>query len=238
MPSRILRLASYAKAHVVEHHVPGDARGVQRALLLQDFRREGEHLAHAARAHTGLLQRAGGVRDRRQRAVDRSQVGDHHEQAAQRERAVQHVQPADDEDQRGAGQRDHRHPHREHRLLPREPQPRRHRLLADPAEAIQLVALAREALDGRDRRDDLEGAIEQHRLLRLHLLGAVGHGPRVVAQADVQERRHGQRQQRQRRRRAAAGSTNITVSVSAEVASGNTPPMIRSLTLYASASRR
>ena len=147
-----------SEAHVLEDHVSGDAGRVDGSLGIQHLGCEREHLAHAARAHPCLLQRPGRVGDRRQRPIHRREVGHDHEQAAQRERPVQHVQAADDQHQRGAGQRDRGHPDREQRFLPRQPQPRRHRLLADLAEAIQLVALAREALDRRDRREDLERA--------------------------------------------------------------------------------
>ena len=64
--------------------------------------------------------------------------------------------------------------------------------------ALQLVRLAREALDQLHRAERLVEPAEQLGLELLHPLFAVDQRPRVVAQAQVHERHDGQRQQRDR----------------------------------------
>ena len=145
-----------------------------------------------------LLERAGGVGDRRERVVDGGQIGDDHQQASHGERAVEHVKAADPEDECRARQRDRAHDHREQRFLPGEAQPRAPRAVAGVAEAAELVRLAGEALDHLDRGQDLEHPLDQRRLQRLHALGALYHPARVVAERHPQEGHHHQREQRQR----------------------------------------
>ena len=84
--------------------------------------------------------------------------------------------------------------HREERLTPREVESRTHRLVTRPRETPKLVPLASKALDGGDRRQNLEGALDNTRFENLDPFGAVGHRARVRAKAEIQEGRHHERQ--------------------------------------------
>jgi hypothetical protein len=87
---------------VLEADVAGHARGVAAAGCGDRLGREGQDLADTARADDRLLQRARRVGDRRQRIVDGGEIGDDDEEAPDGEGALEDVQAADDEDERGA----------------------------------------------------------------------------------------------------------------------------------------
>ena len=183
---------------VLEPDVAANAVGRDAPRRVGRLRGQGEQLADAARADHRLLQRAGGPRDLRDRGVDGGEIGDDDEQAADREPALEDVQAADAEDEGGAEEGHPGDRHREERLLPRQVQPRAPRPVADVGEALELVPLAREALDGGDGRQHREDPLDQARLQVLDPFGPVRQRPRVVPEAQVQERRDAQRQQGQR----------------------------------------
>ena len=109
---------------------------------------------------------------------------------------VEHVHPADDENQRRAEDRDRADHDPEERLLPRDGDPRVHRLAAGFAVALQLERFACEALHEAHRRERLVQPLEQLRFELLHALFAVDERGGVVAQAQIEERDDAQRQQR------------------------------------------
>ena len=119
-------------------------------------------------------------------------------QLADRQPSAHHEAAADDHDQRRAENRDGADDDREQRLLPRDGDARVHRRVAGRGVALQLVRLAREALDEPHRAERLVQPLEQLRLELLHALFAVDERRRVVAQAEIHERHDRQRQQRDR----------------------------------------
>ena len=183
----------------LEADVPGQAAGVHRVRRVGNLGLQRQDVAHAARPHDRLLQIAHGMGDLGHRVVDSRQVGDDDEQLADGQRLVDDAEPAHDENHRRAGQRHRGHGQGEEGLLPGQAHPRPRGVAAGAGEAAELVPLSGEALDRRDRPQRLVGALDESGLEHLDLLGPLAQRRRVVAQAQVQERRHGQREQRQRR---------------------------------------
>ena len=183
----------------LEADVPGQAAGVRRVRRIADLRLQRQDVAHPAGPDHRLLQCAHGVGDLGDRVVDPRQVGGDDEQLADGQRPVDDAQAADDENGGGAGQRHRGHGQREERLPPGEAHPRPRGVAAGAGEAAELAPFAGEALDRGDRPQRLPGPFDQPRFQHLDLLGPLAQGRRVVAQAEVQERRHGQRQQREGR---------------------------------------
>ena len=178
---------------VAVHGACGD--GVARIDGLGDQR---EHRAHPSGAGNRALQLTGGVRDRRQRSVNRREIADDHGELADLQAAAHHVGPTDDDDERRSEYRDRADDDREQRRLPGDLDPRVHRRLAGGGVAAELVRLAREALDQADGAERLVQPFEELRLELLDPLFAADQRRSVVAQAEIQEGDDRQRQQRNR----------------------------------------
>ena len=89
---------------MLESDLAGDRGRVDRVRPIERLRHEGEDFPHAPRARDCVLQLSRRVRDRRERAVHRGQIGDHHQQPADGEVTPKDVQPADSEHDGGATQ--------------------------------------------------------------------------------------------------------------------------------------
>ena len=186
------------EAYAVEADIASDGRRLDRVRAVDRLRHLREHRPHPFGAGERALQLSRRVRDRRQRSVHRTEIGDDDRQVADRHLPAHHVHAADDQHQRRADNRHRGDAEREQRLLPRERDPRVHGPIAGCRISRRLVGLAREALDEPDRRKRLVQPLDELRLELLHALLAVEQRGDVVADAEIQERHDGQREQRHR----------------------------------------
>ena len=186
------------QAHVAERHPTRPVGQRRRVLRAGDPRRAVEHLEDTGARGGRALRGAEHVPERSHRRDQHQQVRVERGERADRQRSVDHVAAADQQDQRQAQVRkeaDQRRvagldPRRVH-LLVEHP---RHRML----EAVELALLLRERLDHANAGHVLLGVRGQ---LGDSLLGLLERGPRAapVHPRDHDHERH--RRQRQRRQR-------------------------------------
>ena len=184
------------EADALEADVTVDGVRGDRVGRIDGLGHQREHRPDSLGAGERALQLTGRVRDGRQRTVDGRQIVDDDVQPADGERPTHDEHAADDHHQRGAENRDRADGDCERRLLPRDRNPRVHRLFAGLRIALELVRLAREAFHEPHGAECFVQPLDQLRLQLLHAFFAVHERGRVVPEAQIQERDDGQRPQR------------------------------------------
>ena len=91
-----------AEGHVLDAQVAGQPAGIRRAGPIVHLAPGLEDLEHAPGAAGGALRGRRGVHQRLERAVERGQVGEEHQDAADGEPAVEHALRAQPDDRGGA----------------------------------------------------------------------------------------------------------------------------------------